>query len=276
MGSTKYGIPDSDATANQAENGLVPSSGRPIGQVLCVNTCIKALNSAQSVIFRPSKMKTTVLRLFGEYDIKYRTLPMKQIWILALISLFVITGCKSKVEQVENIDSYGYTERYQRNKADFAKQGLYQKLDDQGRLMEEASYENDTLSGIRVLYFENGDTQIVETYREGIFDGPYRSYYESGQLNLTGHYQTNEMTGDWDRYYKNGQLMERVRFEKNAENGPFIEYYENGNLKAEGTYLNGDNEHGLLKLYDEQGELKRKMNCESGICRTTWKREGEE
>ena len=201
---------------------------------------------------------------------------MKHIWILALGLAFMNFGCKSKVEQVENIDSYGYTERYQRNKSDFAKQGLYQKFDEQGRLMEEAKYQDDTLSGLRALYYETGDTQIVETYQHGIFEGPYRLYYESAQLNMTGRYEANEMTGDWDRYYENGQLMERVRFEANAENGPFIEYYKNGNLKAEGSYLNGDNEHGLLKLYDEEGALKRKMNCEKGICRTFWKREGEE
>lgn len=198
---------------------------------------------------------------------------MKPIWIPALFLVFTVFGCKSKVEQVENVDSYGYTERYQRSKADFARQGLYQKFDEQGRLMEEANYQNDTLNGLRVLYYETGDTQIVETYRQGIFEGPYRLFYESGQLNLTGRYEANEMTGDWYRYYENGQLMERVRFESNTENGPFIEYYENGNLKAEGAYLDGDNEHGLLKLYDEAGELKRKMNCEKGICRTFWKRE---
>jgi len=201
---------------------------------------------------------------------------MKQPWIAAALLLLLAAGCKSKVEQVENIDSYGYTERYQRSKEDFAKQGLYQKFDEQGQLIEEAMYLDDTLNGLRVLYYETGDTQIVETYQGGIFEGPYRLYYESGQLNLSGGYVANEMTGDWSRYYENGQLMERVRFESNAENGPFIEYYENGNLKAEGAYLNGDNEHGLLKLYDEQGELKRKMNCEHGICRTIWKREGEE
>ena len=201
---------------------------------------------------------------------------MKYTFAFVALAGLLLSGCKPKLEQVENIDSYGYTERYQRSKGDFAKEGLYQKFDEQGRLIEEAAYQNDTLHGLRVLYFEKGDTQIVETYRGGLFHGAYRSYYESGGLNLQGQYQGNEMTGDWQRYYENGQLMERVRFEDNAENGPFVEYYENGKLKAEGTYLNGDNEHGLLKLYDEQGQLKRKMNCTNGICRTIWKREGEE
>ena len=45
------------------------------------------------------------------------------------------------------------------------------------------------------------------------------------------------------------------------------------NSKAEGTYIDGDNEQGELKLYDEQGELEKIMQCERGICHTTWKKE---
>lgn len=60
--------------------------------------------------------------------------------------------------------------------------------------------------------------------------------------------------------------MEVVSFSDNEENGLFVEYYENGNLKVEGYYRNGDYEYGLLKLYDEIGELIKIMNCENGIC----------
>jgi hypothetical protein len=41
---------------------------------------------------------------------------MKHIWIATAAVLLLATGCKSKIEQVENVDSYGYTERYQRSK----------------------------------------------------------------------------------------------------------------------------------------------------------------
>ncbi len=194
------------------------------------------------------------------------TLPL----VLALLSL---AACRTKVEKVEAVDAYGYTERYTRDPEDYARQGRYQKLDSAGQLVEEANFVDDTLHGLRALYFENGDTQIVEHYQMGIFDGPYRVYYPEGSLQLEGQYSQNEMKGDWLKYYPNGQLMERVRFEGNLENGPFVEYHENGNLKAEGTYRNGDKEHGELRLYDENGTLERKMDCENGICRTTWKRE---
>ena len=84
------------------------------------------------------------------------------------------------------------------------------------------------------------------------------------------------MTGKWKGYYDNGALKEEVIFVNNQENGPFIEYYPNGKLKAEGTYLEGDYEQGELKLYNESGELIRRMNCEKGVCKTVWKAEGEE
>ncbi|NBC06267.1 MAG: hypothetical protein GVY26_03635 [Bacteroidetes bacterium] len=190
--------------------------------------------------------------------------------ISALLLLF--SACKSKMEQVEHVDNYGYTEKYTRDKETYAKEGLYQQFDEKDRLLEEAQYKNDTLHGMRILYYEQGDTQIVEHYQYGRFEGPYRTYYEGGALEQEGQYVDNEMTGYWKRYYENGQLMEKVQFENNIENGPFIEYYENGALKAEGAYLDGDNEHGLLKLYDESGELIRKMECERGICRTVWER----
>lgn len=194
-------------------------------------------------------------------------------WLLLLLAALTLAACKSKLEQIEHVDSYGYTERYTRSKEDFAKQGVYQMYDKEGRLMEEANYENDTLNGLRILYYETGDTQSVEQHRMGIFDGPYRTYYETGQLQMTGRYEANEMQGEWLRYYPNGQLMERVSFRENLENGPFTEYHENGKIKAEGTYRDGDNEQGLLKLYNEQGEHIRSMNCEQGVCRTTWERD---
>jgi antitoxin component YwqK of YwqJK toxin-antitoxin module len=192
----------------------------------------------------------------------------------AIILFFLaLVACNSNVEKVENVDDYGYKEVYQRDKEHFGKEGLYERFNEKGIKVEEALYKNDTLDGYRILYYENGDTQVVETYLEGRFEGPFKAYYESGQLEMEGQYVFNEMDGSWKRYYKNGQLMEDVTFRENAENGPFIEYHENGALKAEGTYINGDGEHGLLKLYDENGELVRTMNCDYGVCRTMWSKE---
>ena len=216
--------------------------------------------------------------------------PMIQFMLKFVCSLlllsFVISACHSvsekvdkqadlinpeEVEIVENTDEFGDQEEYSRKKSDYSKHGQYTKYAAEGgHLIEKAFYVNDTLHGVRVLFGEKADTQIVENYQMGRFEGPFLAYYENGQLELQGEYSNNTMSGKWKRYYKTGELMEVVTFRDNKENGPFVEYYPNGKLKAEGQYLEGDHEHGLLKLYDEEGVLVKKMQCEKGICSTTW------
>lgn len=191
-----------------------------------------------------------------------------------LFSLLFFYGC-SNTTIVEIKDENGNVlERYEQNKEDKRKNGTFSRFTATGELIEMANYQNDTLNSFRILYYESGDTQIVENYYNGIFEGSYKAYYDNGQIELKGNYVKGIMIGQWTRFYKSGELMEIVTFEDNEENGPFIEYYQNGELKAKGNYLNGDNEHGLLELYDERGTLIKKMNCEHGICRTAWTLEG--
>lgn len=178
------------------------------------------------------------------------------------------------LEMVSTTDEYGNMVEYSRRKSDFAKQGRYAVANERGQLLELAHYKNDTLHGVRVLFYEaTGDTQIVENYSQGLFEGPYRTYHINGILEQEGLYIASVMDGTWIRYYDTGELQEEVVFRDNNENGPFKEYYENGNLRAEGYYKDGDNEDGSLKLYNEEGELIRTMNCVKGICKTIWKKE---
>ena len=178
----------------------------------------------------------------------------------------------AQTEIVEREDNYGNLERYSRRKSDFARHGIFSKFNPNGQLMETARYRNDTLDGNRVIFYEaTGDTNVVETYNKGRFEGPYRVYYENGKLELEANYVNNVMEGEVHKYYETGELMEVVNFQDNEENGPFKEYYANGNVKTEGFYMNGDNEHGLLKMFNENGELVKTMNCQHGVCRTIWK-----
>jgi len=217
-----------------------------------------------------------------EYVIK-RKMKARTAFCLLWIALLV-WACQSRKEGktpfaesdaqwISRTNAFGQRERLQLRLPDSVRHGRYEMYNEAGQLIEEAHYRNDSLHGVRVLYYADGDTQIVEHYRRGDFVGLFRAYYEDGQLEAQGQYVDNQMKGEWRRFYRNGQLMEVVTFEENRENGPFIEYHSNGNLKAEGQYLKGDNEHGLLKIYDKSGELKRKMQCEHGVCRTVWQRD---
>ena len=153
------------------------------------------------------------------------------------------------------------------------KNGLLRAYSDTGVLIEEATYDNDTLHGKRVLYYPEGGKHIVEQYVKGKFHGQYFTFFPDGKIYVEGEYMENAMSGIWKTYYTSGQLKEEVTFKDNLENGPFKEYHENGKFKAKGNYKDGDKEEGLLLLYDITGSLIRKMECSKGICHTIWKKE---
>jgi len=173
---------------------------------------------------------------------------MKNIIWLFLLGLL---ACSSNIKTVEVQNDNGVViERYEQNIKTAQKDGKSDFFSDDGALLETAFYKNGVLNGKRVLYHENGEIQAIEQYTNGTFTNIYQAFYENNQLELEGKYIDGKMDGEWKRYYDSGELMEIV------------------------TY--GDNEHGELKLFDENGELTKKMNCEKGICRTSWTKEEEE
>ncbi|MDH3648762.1 MAG: hypothetical protein OEQ53_03720 [Saprospiraceae bacterium] len=198
---------------------------------------------------------------------------MYQVQILVSLLLLLTLGCSS-LEVKEYISEDGILEQYQVERESGQRHGWYKRYQ-QNTLREECNYQYDQLDGQRVLYDGTGSKVVVEHYVNGIYEGAYQSYYPTGELKLEGLYVRGSMEGEWNKYYFSGQLMEIVEMHDNEENGAFVEYYENGSIKAEGSYLEGDNEHGELKLYDESGELERTMQCDRGICHTTWKRESD-
>ena len=195
------------------------------------------------------------------------------------IVLFVLLGVFISCSQYETItekdeDSTAYAV-FQVNKKSGLKSGLYTRYYSSGNKEEEAMYKDGQMHGKRMLYFDapNDPVYAIEHHVDGMYHGMYKSYYEDGTLDFEGRYEQNTMEGLWKKFYPNGQLQEEVTFSNNEENGPFTEYYKTGHKKAEGNYIywmDEAREHGLLMLYDSMGVLERKMQCDSGICRTIW------
>jgi len=176
------------------------------------------------------------------------------IWLFAIS--IGLTTCSSETKTVEVQNDAGIViERYIQNIATTKKEGKSELFDDNGQLLETAFYKNGQLEGERILYHANGAIQAIEPYENGVFKGDFQAFYENKQLELTGKYENGMMNGEWKRYYDSGELMEIVK---------------NGKTKTTGTYLEGDNEHGELQLFDEHGELTKKMTCNKGTCRTSW------
>lgn len=182
---------------------------------------------------------------------------------------------ENNLETVESRDAEGRLERWQRNKQDFAKEGLYQRFYPEGALAEEAHYVHDSLNGERKFFYKNGHVESVEHYQNGIFHGKYLKYNENGNLLIEQEFVNGTMQGLSLAYYPNGVLKEKYTMKDNEENGPFQEFYETGVLQTEGTYAPGKDgtaEQGKLKQYDENGQLIRIADCKDGICLTKWQK----
>ncbi len=175
------------------------------------------------------------------------------------------------LETVEEKNEQGELEKYTIDPGLGQKEGWFRRWSPGGQLLEETYFSKGQPDQIRILYFENGDTQIVETYQKGKFQGPYRVFHPNGKILQQGNYRDNMMEGLWTTYYENGRVKEEVTFSDNLENGPFREYYSDGTLQTEGFYRNGDKEHGELKFYDINGKHIKTMHCENGLCKTIWK-----
>jgi len=189
-----------------------------------------------------------------------------------LIILFftcILSACKESNYVIIKDQEGRVQEKYAVNQ-DSLKHGDYSSYIN-GTLVEQAQYVNGKLNGPRKLFHTNGEVEIEENYKNGVIAGLYKSYYYNGVIAQEANYVNGKMEGNLKTYYKEGALKEEVTMVDNNENGPFKEYYESGQLKWEGQFLNGDNEFGLLKNYNDKGELIKKMMCDSlGVCATVW------
>ncbi len=202
---------------------------------------------------------------------------MKKITDFSILtfSIFLVfqISCKENlIETTEVRDDEGRLERFERNKKDFAKEGLYQKFSAEEKLLEEAHYHLNMLEGEKKYFYPNGNVESIEVYKNDQIDGKFRKFFENGSIQLEQDFVNGVLQGLSIRYYANGTVQERVTMVENEEKGPFQEYHENGTLKTEGTYAPSASESALeqgeLKEYDENGTLIRVADCVDGRCTT--------
>ncbi|OAV44423.1 hypothetical protein A3850_007915 [Lewinella sp. 4G2] len=193
---------------------------------------------------------------------------LRQLLFLLIATVFIF-ACNN-YESHDELDEEGFRTVYQTDPETGEIEGTLKQYLPNGTLLKEENYVAGKLEGARQVYYEDGKLLANENYRNGAFDGAYINYYADGQPKQRGNYTEGEMAGKWLGYYKNGALREEVTFSENEEEGPFREWYDNGRPKASGTYVPGAKEDGILHLYTTSGELEKVMNCEVGLCRTSW------
>ncbi len=191
---------------------------------------------------------------------------------LSVLTCLLIYSCKHNPYTTVEIkgENGNIIHRYQ-FVGDSMKDGLSQHFHENGAVSITEEYNIGVLQGKRTHTRADGSIEIEERYVDGLMEGEYKVYHANGKLKVISQYTGGELTGILKSFDESGIIKEEVNFKNNEENGPFKEFHENGTIRWKGSYLNGDNEFGLLEEYDESGKLIKKMMCDSlALCKTIW------
>lgn len=200
--------------------------------------------------------------------------------VLQISMLLLLLGSCKNSSLVEAFDDAGNLVSQSEQKEDGTLHGSSKNYVE-NRLFSEENYEDGVLHGQRKIFYADGSVEIAELYNQGKLQGEYFVYHPNGKTMLKANYIEGNMQGVVSTYYDDGNIKEEVTFIDGEEDGPFKEFYANGNLEWEGTYVPGKeepNEIGVIKNYNEEGTLIRKLQCDTiygyNKCKTIWSLDG--
>jgi len=156
---------------------------------------------------------------------------------------------------------------------------------DNGQIKKESSFQGGQEDGESTIFFEDGKTREVGTWKEGEYLITNRwnkngnQIITDGQGSIVGKnkeglvvWQKEYIGGrlEFDQqntheYYDNGQLKSEIGYSENNKHGRYSMWYENGQIKAKGTNSH-DGPHGYYVEWLEDGKMR-----EEG----TWTEDGE-
>ena len=72
------------------------------------------------------------------------------------------------------------------------------------KLMEERMTKGNLLNGESLSFFENGNVNSVNYFKDGMQDSIYVLYYENGSILVKGNYKMDEKIGKWEYFKEDG------------------------------------------------------------------------
>ena len=154
---------------------------------------------------------------------------------------------------------------------DNGKRNGYYKSDYSGELFMEGVFTNGEKTGIWKSAFKtNNQLKYLKVYDSlSNATGTWKSYYDSGELNDVEQYKNGKRHGKQTEYYKNGNISKTGSFHKGKANGVWLHYFDDGHLACEKTFVNGV-ESGLYTSYHKNGK-RHKTGMKQQFKKTgTW------
>lgn len=197
----------------------------------------------------------------------------KTIFILLLMLPFW------SVSQINQTDSNGL------------KQGVWQKKQDNGRLLYEGQFKDDKPVGewkryhpggqLKALIVYNGDTaftQLFDVWRNKLTEGNYVNQKKQGvwklfkdkQVISDEEYVDGIKEGVAHQYYDTGEVMEESHWKNGMQEGDYQVFYPNGQAYIQSKMKEGKR-HGLFLVFYENGNPEREAAYKNGLRDGEWK-----
>jgi antitoxin component YwqK of YwqJK toxin-antitoxin module/Tfp pilus assembly protein PilF len=122
-------------------------------------------------------------------------------------------------------------------------------------------------TGIVTGFYKNGNKSAEINFDNNTVNGIRRIYFTTGKIYYEGTRLMDDDNGSKKTYYANGQLAKDENYVDGNLHGLNKYYYPDGKIKAEENWYNGDME-GISKYYDATGKLKQVRNYYYGTLQT--------
>jgi len=91
------------------------------------------------------------------------------------------------------------------------------------------------------LYYNNTGQKVIleENYLNDTLSGEKKIYYQDGTLTEVSHYKNGKLHGESLRYTDQGKLIEKVPYEEGKIHGKIFYYHNDGVIRETGFYDHG-------------------------------------
>ena len=107
---------------------------------------------------------------------------------------------------------------------------------------------------VKILYHENGQKRLEQTYKDGEPDGLRLQWREDGQKSREFNYKDGKLDGLHTDWYSNGQKMLEITYKNGEVEGLYTGWYRIGQKEWERTFKDG--EMISSKEWNEDGSVK--------------------
>lgn len=114
--------------------------------------------------------------------------------------------------------------------------GTYRNFYENGQIKTEIPLINGLKSGSMMIYFQNGQTNEIRSYKDGKMDGTWLTFTEKGSKVAEANYANGIKNGKWFIWDENGILRYDMTYDQGKKVGLWIIFDEKGNKLSERNY----------------------------------------